>query len=52
MKEYGISWNESAGRGMHLVGKQKFFKTEAARDAYVTYLEAKDNFVEILAWHN
>lgn len=52
MKEFGIRWTEAAGREMRMTTKEKFFKTSEARDKFVVKLETKDNFIEVLSWHN
>ncbi len=50
--EYGVRWTEAVGRDMRVTTKEKFFKLSAARDKFVLKLEAKDNFIEVLSWHN
>lgn len=48
-QEWGLRWTEF-GRDDRIVTKEKLFKTEEARLKYISKLEEKDNFYEILAY--
>ena len=43
---YGLRWLEFNKQGT-LVTRQKFFKTEAAREKFIGKLEDKDNFYSV-----
>ena len=43
-----VKWTEFNKKNQ-LIGKQKFFKTEKARDKFIDKLETKDNFNQVTA---
>lgn len=47
-KDWGVEWTEFNKKDQ-LVGKQKFFATEKARDKFIDKLEDKDNFNQVTA---
>ena len=49
MIRFSIMWNEF-DRNDRLVTKTKHFRTEAARNKFISKLEDKSNFNEILAY--
>lgn len=48
--KYGIRWSEFNRRD-ELVCKEKFFKSDEARNRFADKLEGKDNFNAIEAYH-
>lgn len=48
--DFGVRWQEF-GRNDRPVTKQKFFKTEKAREAFCEKVEQKDNFWRFVAWN-
>lgn len=46
--EYGVRWREF-DKNDKLKTKEKFFKTEKARDKFIDKIENSDNFYEIVA---
>lgn len=46
--DWGVEWTEF-NKSSQLVGKQKFFATEKARDKFISKLEDKDNFNQVTA---
>lgn len=46
--DWGVEWTEFNTKSQ-LVGKQKFFATEKARDKFIDKLEDKDNFNQVTA---
>jgi len=51
MNKYGVRWMEFNKKDQ-AVTKEKFFKTETARERFVRKLQEKDNFWQILAYCN
>lgn len=48
---YGLRWKET-DRNDQIVTKEKDFRTEQERADFITKLEGKDNFIEIVAYAN
>lgn len=48
---YGLRWKET-DRNDQIVTKEKDFRTEQERADFITKLEGKDNFIEVVAYAN
>lgn len=47
--EYGLRWQEF-NKSDRITTKEKFFKTETAREAFIEKIREKDNFFRILSF--
>lgn len=47
--EYGVRWEEF-NRKHEVITKERFFKSDAKRAAFVEKLEQRDNFYRTVAW--